>query len=64
MPRDAGSGGYLGAAAVSTRAAAALVFCTSAAVLVLEILAGRLVAPYVGVSIETFTGVIGTVLAG
>ncbi len=49
---------------MSTRAAAALVFATSAAVLVLEILAGRLVAPYVGVSIETFTGVIGTVLAG
>ena len=39
-------------------------FATSAAVLVLEILAGRMVAPYVGVSIETFTGVIGTVLAG
>ena len=50
--------------AVSTRAAAVLVFCTSAAVLVLEILAGRLLAPYVGVSIETFTGVIGTILAG
>ena len=49
---------------MSARGAAALVFCTSAAVLVLEILAGRLVAPYVGVSIETFTGVIGTVLAG
>ncbi|MBW3644050.1 MAG: fused MFS/spermidine synthase [Actinobacteria bacterium] len=49
---------------MTTRAAATLVFCTSAAVLVLEILAGRLVAPYVGVSIETFTGVIGTVLAG
>ena len=41
-----------------------LVFCTSAAVLVLEILAGRLVAPYVGVSLETYTGIIGTVLAG
>ncbi|MBW3574018.1 MAG: fused MFS/spermidine synthase [Actinobacteria bacterium] len=49
---------------MTSRAAAALVFATSAAVLVLEILAGRLVAPYVGVSIETFTGVIGTVLAG
>lgn len=45
-------------------AAAALVFATSAAVLVLEILAGRLLAPYVGVSLETYTGVIGTVLAG
>ncbi len=41
-----------------------LVFTTSAAVLVLEILAGRLLAPYVGVSLETFTGIIGTVLAG
>lgn len=39
------------------------VFGTSAAVLVLEILAGRLMAPYVGVSLETFTGIIGTVLA-
>lgn len=29
----------------------------------LEILAGRLMAPYVGVSLETFTGVIGTILA-
>jgi MFS family permease len=45
-------------------AAPVLVFCTSAVVLVLEILAGRLVAPYVGVSLETYTGIIGTVLAG
>lgn len=45
-------------------AAPALVFCTSAAVLMLEILAGRLVAPYVGVTLETYTGIIGTVLAG
>lgn len=41
-----------------------VVFCTSAAVLVLEIIAGRLMAPYVGISLETFTGIIGTVLAG
>ena len=41
-----------------------LVFFTSAAVLVLEILAGRLLAPYVGVTLETYTGIIGTVLAG
>ena len=41
-----------------------LVFGSSAAVLVLEILAGRLLAPYVGVSLETFTGIIGVVLAG
>ncbi|MDH3296109.1 MAG: fused MFS/spermidine synthase, partial [Acidimicrobiia bacterium] len=40
-----------------------LVFVSSAAVLMLEILAGRLLAPYVGVSVETFTGIIGTVLA-
>jgi MFS family permease len=32
--------------------------------LVLEILAGRLMAPYVGVSLETFTAIIGTILAG
>lgn len=44
--------------------AVGLVFGSSAAVLVLEILAGRLMAPYVGVSLETFTGIIGTVLAG
>ncbi len=41
-----------------------IVFATSGAVLVLEILAGRLMAPYVGVSLETFTGIIGTILAG
>ncbi len=39
-------------------------FFASGAVLVLEILAGRLMAPYVGVSLETFTGIIGTMLAG
>ena len=44
--------------------AVTLVFFTSGAVLVLEILAGRLVAPYVGVSLETYTGVIGIILAG
>ena len=41
-----------------------LVFGTSAVVLVMEILAGRLLAPYVGVTLETFTAIIGTVLAG
>lgn len=44
--------------------AIALVVGTSAAVLVLEILAGRVLAPYVGVSLETYTGIIGTVLLG
>ena len=38
-------------------------FGTSAAVLVLEILAARLLAPYVGDSLETYTGIIGTILA-
>ena len=32
--------------------------------MVLEILAARLMAPYVGVSLNTYTGIIGTVLAG
>lgn len=49
---------------MSSAVARTLVFFTSAAVLVLEILAGRLLAPYVGVTLETFTGIIGTVLAG
>jgi hypothetical protein len=49
---------------MSTLSARALVFFSSAAVLVLEILAGRMMAPYVGVTLETFTGIIGTVLAG
>lgn len=49
---------------MSSRLAHALVFIASAAVLVLEILAGRLLAPYVGVTLETFTAIIGVVLAG
>ncbi len=49
---------------VSKRYAQVVVFITSGAVLVLEILAGRLLAPYIGVSLETFTGIIGTILAG
>ncbi|HXY91517.1 MAG TPA: fused MFS/spermidine synthase [Acidimicrobiia bacterium] len=44
--------------------AAAIVFVCSAAVLMLEILAGRLLAPYVGISLQTYTSIIGTVLAG
>jgi SAM-dependent methyltransferase len=44
--------------------AGTLVFVCSAAVLMLEILAGRLLAPYVGISLETYTSIIGTVLAG
>jgi spermidine synthase len=41
-----------------------LAFITSAAVLVIEIVAGRLLAPYVGVTLETYTAIIATVLAG
>ncbi len=44
--------------------AAALVVGTSAAVLVIELLAIRLLAPYVGVTLDTYTAIIGTVLAG
>ncbi len=42
----------------------ALAFVTSAAVLVIEIVAARLLAPYVGVTLETYTAIIATVLAG
>jgi spermidine synthase len=44
--------------------AGALVFLTAGSVLVLEILAARLLAPYVGVTLETYTAIIGVVLAG
>lgn len=44
--------------------AAALVFVASGAVLVLEILAVRLLAPYVGLTLETTTAIIGAALAG
>jgi spermidine synthase len=52
-PRDAGLG---------PRAAAALVFGSSAAVLVVEIVALRLLAPYLGLTLETSTMVIGIAL--
>ncbi len=44
--------------------AGGLVFVTSAAVLILEILAVRLLAPYVGLTLETYTVIIGTMLSG
>jgi MFS family permease len=44
--------------------AAFIVFFCSGAVLVLEILAARILAPYVGVTLETYTGIIATILAG
>jgi SAM-dependent methyltransferase len=43
--------------------AGALVVLTSAAVLVLEVLVSRLVAPYVGLTLETYTAAIGVALA-
>ncbi|MEX0865470.1 MAG: fused MFS/spermidine synthase [Acidimicrobiia bacterium] len=49
---------------MTQRLARTLVFATSASVLVIEILAVRLLAPYLGVSLEVFTGVIGVILAG
>ncbi len=42
----------------------ATVFLSSALLLVLEVVAGRLIAPYVGVSLYTWTSVIGVILAG
>ena len=44
--------------------AAWITFLASGSVLVLEIAAGRLLAPYVGVSLATYTGIIGVMLAG
>jgi spermidine synthase len=45
-------------------AAALLTFVAAAGVLILEIAAGRLLAPFVGVSLTTYTGIIGVILAG
>jgi MFS family permease len=44
--------------------AAAIVFVAAGAVLMLEILAVRLLAPYVGLTLETTTAIIGAALAG
>jgi MFS family permease len=44
--------------------ASGVVFLASGAVLVLEILSVRLLAPYVGLTLETTTSIIGAVLAG
>ncbi|MGB0712176.1 MAG: fused MFS/spermidine synthase [Gammaproteobacteria bacterium] len=43
---------------------AGVVFLSSALVLVLELLAARLIAPFVGVSLYSWTAIIGVVLAG
>lgn len=49
---------------LGARAADALVFLAAGAVLVLEILGVRLLAPYVGLTLETTTAIIGAALAG
>ncbi len=49
---------------MSSLAASLLVLLSSAAVLVLELLAARMLIPYVGNTIETYTAIIGVVLAG
>ena len=41
-----------------------LAFISSACTLVIEIIAGRIMAPYIGVSLYTWTSIIGVVLAG
>ena len=41
-----------------------LAFISSACTLVIELIAGRIMAPYIGVSLYTWTSVIGVVLAG
>jgi spermidine synthase len=52
-----------GTAGLGPRAAAALVFGSSASVLVVELVALRLLAPYLGLTLETSTLVIGVALA-
>ncbi len=42
----------------------AIVFISSACTMVLELVAGRIMAPYIGVSLYTWTSIIGVVLAG
>ncbi len=49
---------------LGARSANALVFLAAGAVLVLEILGVRLLAPYVGLTLETTTSIIGAALAG
>ena len=41
-----------------------IVFASSACTLVIELIAGRIMAPYIGVSLYTWTSIIGIVLAG
>src|SRR3954454_22655253 len=45
-------------------AVGAVIFVANAALLVLQLVAGRLLAPYIGSSLETWTSIIGVFLAG
>jgi spermidine synthase len=56
--------GPAGPARLSWLAAGTLVFLNSAAVLVIEVVATRLMAPYVGVTLQSYTAIIGVVLGG
>jgi MFS family permease len=42
----------------------AVIFCANAALLVLQLVAGRLLSPFIGSSLETWTSIIGVFLAG
>lgn len=59
-----GTGGEAGAGPLAPTLAAGLVFFASGAVLVAEVAGLRLVAPYVGVTLQTSSAVIGLALAG
>lgn len=63
MSRDAATPTRVSPGGVGEVAAAALVFFASAAVLVVELVALRLLAPYLGLTLETNTLVIGIALA-
>ena len=41
-----------------------IVFVSSGCIMILELVAGRIIAPSVGVSLDTRTSVIGVILAG
>src|SRR5512133_3715824 len=41
-----------------------IVFTSSTCTMVIELVAGRIMAPYIGVSLYTWTSIIGVVLAG
>src|SRR5205814_8385011 len=53
-----------GSPVLSLRAACALVFACSFCSMALEIAASRFLAPHMGVSLYSWTGIIGVVLAG